>query len=124
CGNSLASPNELDTWWDEIYGAMFTVNDDAKFRINAFDWISPTLGFGRVLAARSGFDAIIGNPPYVRAQVLRTWAPEECDFYKRHYRSATGSFDIYVLFLERCFALLSEGGVLGFILPHNFWHAN
>ena len=55
---------------------------------------------------------------------LRHAAPEECDFYRRRYRSAgTGNYDIYVTFTERTLAELAENGLLGFIMPHKFWKA-
>jgi hypothetical protein len=67
-----------------------------------------------------GFDAIIGNPPYVRIQTLQKHAPEAAAYLRQHYAAARGSFDLYMPFLERGLALLSPEGVLGFIVP-NKW---
>ena len=74
---------------------------------------------------RRGFDAVIGNPPYIRIQTMKEWAPREVEFYKRRYISASkGNYDIYVVFVEHGLSLLSQGGCLGFILPHKFMTAS
>jgi len=71
-----------------------------------------------------GFDAVIGNPPYVRIQALKEWAPVEVEFYKQCYTAASkGNYDIYVVFVERVLQLLNERGRMGFILPHKFFQA-
>ena len=113
------------TIWDEKHGKLFSRDADVVFRMNAFDWSSETHGFGRVFAARRGFDCIIGNPPYIRVQELNRWAPEECEFYKWRYKSAAkGNYDIYVVFIERALEQLADEGLLGFICPHKFWQAS
>jgi len=124
CGNSLISPDDFDRWWDDTQGGLFSGDADTKFRINAFEWRSPTLGFGRLIGADGGFDCILGNPPYIRVQELNAWAPEECEFYKWRYKTAAaGNFDIYIVFTERALRLLDRSGLLGFIMPHKFWQA-
>ena len=74
--------------------------------------------------ALGGFDAVIGNPPYIRIQALKEWAPKEVEFYKRAYVSASkGNYDIYVVFVEKGLQLLNPNGLLGYILPHKFFNA-
>lgn len=76
-------------------------------------------GQGRRLTG-AGFDAIIGNPPYVRIQALgRSLA----DYCRRRFDTASGSFDTYVPFLERGLELLAPAGRLGFIVPSRFLKA-
>jgi hypothetical protein len=71
-----------------------------------------------------GFDCVIGNPPYVRIQHMKEWAPVEVEYYKEHYKSASsGNYDIYVVFAEKGLSLLNKQGKLGFILPHKFFNA-
>ena len=71
---------------------------------------------------RRGFDAVIGNPPYIRIQTLKEFAPREVEFYKRRYVSASkGNYDIYVVFVERGLSLLDRRGRLGYILPSKFF---
>ena len=51
---------------------------------------------------KGGFDAVIGNPPYIRIQTMKEWAPLEVEFYKSLYQSAAaGNYDIYVVFAEK-----------------------
>ncbi len=67
---------------------------------------------------------VIGNPPYVRIQAMKEWAPVEVEFYKGHYAAASkGNYDIYVVFVEKGLSLLSKRGLMGFILPHKFFNA-
>ena len=66
---------------------------------------------------------VIGNPPYIRIQALKEWAPLEVEFYKKRYVSASkGNYDIYVVFVEKGLNLLNSRGRLGFILPHKFFN--
>ncbi|TXD84288.1 N-6 DNA methylase [Subsaximicrobium wynnwilliamsii] len=67
-----------------------------------------------------GFDVVIGNPPYVRKQGLMEHYPETCVFYEKRYKSATANYDIYALFMERCYDLINRKGIVSFILPHKF----
>src|SRR5215211_3632502 len=63
-----------------------------------------------------GFDVIVGNPPYVRAENMPR---DERDYYMAgDFETAYGRFDIFILFLERAIKLLKEGGQLGFIVPY------
>lgn len=82
----------------------------------AFNWEQE---FPQVFA-KGGFDVVVGNPPYLRVQGLRTNFEEESKFYETHFESATGRFDIYVLFIEKAFTLISKEGKVSFILPHKF----
>ncbi|MBR6198809.1 MAG: Eco57I restriction-modification methylase domain-containing protein [Spirochaetales bacterium] len=75
-------------------------------------------------ASLGGFDCVIGNPPYLRVQGLRENYEEESKFYEKKYKSATGRFDFYILFMERGFSLLNKDGILSFILPHKFINAD
>lgn len=81
------------------------------------------LTFGHVMR-QGGFDCVIGNPPYVRIQHMKEWAPVEVEYYKEHYKAASsGNYDIYVVFVEKGLSVLKEQGRLGLILPHKFFNA-
>lgn len=113
CGNSLIGPEFYD-------GRLDLPDEETARRVNAFDWQAE---FPEAMAA-GGFDAVIGNPPYIRIQALQEWAPLEVEHYKKAYRAASkGNYDIYVVFVEKGLALLNERGRLGFILPHKFFNA-
>ncbi len=64
-----------------------------------------------------GFDAVIGNPPYVRIQEMGRDVAAYC---RQRYETAMGSFDAYVPFVERGISLLRPRGRLGFIVPSTF----
>jgi len=67
-----------------------------------------------------GFDVVIGNPPYLRIQGIKDAYPELPPYYEKNFQSATGNYDIYVLFMERSYGLINETGQVSFILPHKF----
>lgn len=114
CGNSLIGT-------DFYHGQQLDIlKEEEKYRINAFDW---NIDFKDVME-NGKFDAVIGNPPYIRIQTLREWAPIEADFYKDRYKSASsGNYDIYVVFIEKGLSLLNKNGFLGFIVPNKFFNA-
>lgn len=85
-------------------------------------FFDPLWMFGRSLG--EGFDIVIGNPPYLRVQGIQQANPAAADYYKRNYVSATGSFDLYVLFMERGLQLIRDGGVLNYINPDKWVNAS
>ena len=68
-----------------------------------------------------GFDAVVGNPPYVRIQELNATSPDEVKYFSI-FTSAIGSYDLYILFVEQSLKLLRERGQFGYILPNKFIH--
>lgn len=58
------------------------------------------------------FDFAIGNPPYVRQELIPTPLLTE---YRRRYHTIYDRADLYIPFIERSLSLLSKGGCLGFI---------
>jgi hypothetical protein len=112
CGNSLIGP--------DFYNGqqMSLLDDEQRYRVNVFDWQAE---FPEIFKA-GGFDAVIGNPPYVSIQTMNDFAPEQVQYYSSHYASAgKGNYDIYVVFAERALSLLTSRGLLGYILPSKFF---
>lgn len=68
---------------------------------------------------QEGFDAVIGNPPYVFARG-KSFAENVKKYYYDHYELANYQLNTYLLFIERAYKLLKEGGWFGFIVP-NTW---
>jgi len=58
------------------------------------------------------FDFVIGNPPYVRQELIP--APLLAE-YRCRYKTMFDRADIYIPFIERSLSVLSDGGSLGFI---------
>jgi type I restriction-modification system DNA methylase subunit len=65
----------------------------------------------------AGFDAVIGNPPYVRGETLGIVKEK---YFKPEYQVYTSSSDIYVYFYELANKNLRKGGRLGFITSNKF----
>ncbi|MBE7435827.1 MAG: Eco57I restriction-modification methylase domain-containing protein [Anaerolineales bacterium] len=115
CGNSLIGN-------DYYEGRQLTmlVDEEERYRVNAFDWKAE---FSQVFI-QGGFDAVIGNPPYIRIQTLQESSPIDVEFFKKRYEAASkGNYDIYVVFVEKGLDVLNKNGRLGFILPHKFFNA-
>jgi hypothetical protein len=64
-----------------------------------------------------GFDAVIGNPPYVSVTQIEAGVRQALPHF---YQSATGRFDLYIVFTERAISLLRDCGMFGFIEPIKF----
>lgn len=72
---------------------------------------------------RQKFDYVIGNPPWgtvLRGKLGPLGSEEKRAEYKKQFKSATGKYDIYVLFMERGIELLRDNGTLGFITQVNY----
>jgi type I restriction-modification system DNA methylase subunit len=112
CGNSLIGPNYFT-------GKLIADPEEMK-RVNPFDW---NREFPDAMKA-GGFDCILGNPPYIRIQTLKEWAPLEVEIYKELFGAGrTGNYDIFVIFLEQGLKLLNSHGRLGYICPHKFFNS-
>ncbi len=85
------------------------------------DWLDPEWMFG----VKDGFDVVIGNPPYVRADFPD---PAHQELRQRvvdsdRYETLWEKWDLYIPFIERGFRLLREGGVITFIVSDAYCHA-
>ena len=58
------------------------------------------------------FDFVVGNPPYVRQELIP--APLLAE-YRIRFETIYDRADIYIPFIERSLKVLSDGGMLGFI---------
>ncbi|HEX5844916.1 MAG TPA: Eco57I restriction-modification methylase domain-containing protein, partial [Rhodoplanes sp.] len=87
--------------------------DDPEFTEHPFDWRA---AFPEVFA-QGGFDVVIGNPPYVRMELIKPVKP----YLENHYVVAADRTDLYAYFFERSVGLLKEGGRLGYISSSTFF---
>lgn len=93
-----------------------TVKYDKLYK-NAFEW---RYEFPSLLDDNGdfkGFDLVIGNPPYLRIQGIREVNPDFADELVEKYKSATGSFDLYVTFVERGLQIINGSGIVNYIMP-------
>jgi len=67
-----------------------------------------------------GFDAIIGNPPYVRHELL---AEDIKRALKESYKAYDGMADLYVYFFEQGLHLLRPGGRMGYVVTNKWLKA-
>ncbi|MFO0886279.1 MAG: N-6 DNA methylase [Pirellulales bacterium] len=71
-----------------------------------------------------GFDVVLSNPPYKNIrQIARTHGPQMQKHLRETYRCAQGSFDLYMLFVERAYDLLAKGGIAGMLIPNRWTSA-
>lgn len=89
--------------------------EDSSFayRSHGFEWKT---GFPEIFAA-GGFDVVLGNPPYVRMELIKPMKP----WLEKRYEVVSDRADLYAYFFERGIKLLKPGGRLGFISSSTFF---
>ncbi|MBC7523237.1 MAG: Eco57I restriction-modification methylase domain-containing protein [Flavobacterium sp.] len=84
-----------------------------------FDW---KLDFPEIMneqvAKKSGFDIVIGNPPYVDSETMVANMPIEREYLKNNYETTTGNWDLFVVFIEKGLKLCNYYGNFSFIIPN------
>lgn len=104
-GNALVSPSEA---------REVCANSKDLESIIPLDW--------SLINDGEPFDAIVGNPPYVKTEDLHTLLPNaEFKAYTKAYKSSHRQFDKYFLFIERALGRLTDGGYACFIVPNKFF---
>ncbi|WP_414837085.1 Eco57I restriction-modification methylase domain-containing protein [Candidatus Nanohalococcus occultus] len=84
-------------------------------KLNYFHW---ELEFPKVFfGEKEGFDAVVGNPPYVKVQILDD---DLKDYLRNSYNTAKGKFDLYIPFTERSYKITGVGDNFSYILPSKF----
>ena len=110
CGNSLIAPDFYDGRQQEMF------DEDELYRVNAFDWQAE---FPEVFKGKNpGFDAVIGNPPYVLLQSLGE--REVASYLSNKFGCAAYKIDTYHLFIEQSCWLAADTGMIGMITPNTF----
>jgi len=110
CGNSLIGPD----FYEGRQSGLF--DEEEMYRVNAFDWSAE---FAEIMK-RGGFDAVIGNPPYVRMEMFK----DVKQYLRDHFQSHDERTDLYVYFIEKEHDLLCEKGRFGMIVSNKFIRAN
>lgn len=115
CGNSLIGSDFYDQ------PGLPEMDTDAHLRINVFDWDGKD-GFPEIMKG-GGFDAVVGNPPYLGGREWKEANGCQYDYFIGKYEVAEYQFDIYALFIEQTVRLVSKTGYVGLITP-NTWLNN
>jgi predicted type IV restriction endonuclease len=111
CGNSLIGPDFCDN------EQMMLLDEEENYRINVFDWEE---SFPQVFQGDNpGFDAVIGNPPYIRMEAFTLLKP----YLRSHFQVHAERADLYAYFLEKGLGLLRPEGYLGEIVSNKFIRA-
>lgn len=92
-----------------------SIISDSGVHPKAFDWEK---AFPEVFA-KGGFDVVVGNPPYVRQELLGPYKP----WLAEHYATYHGMADLYVYFYELGIRVLKPGGLLSFIVTNKWMKA-
>jgi hypothetical protein len=98
CGNSLIASD-------------FSLVPEDLVRVKAFDW---DVQFATIMKD-GGFDAVIGNPPYVLIE-----DGQEKGYLQTTYRCDEGKPDLFKYFIEQSHRLLCNAGRFGMIFPSSF----
>lgn len=93
-----------------------SVVSDPAVHPRAFDWQG---AFPGQVMAQGGFDVVVGNPPYVRQELLTPYKP----WLQAHYESYHGMADLYVYFYELALRVLKPGGLMSYIVTNKWMKA-
>jgi len=107
-GNSLI---DLD-----FYDGQIDFEPALEKKAKPFSWQQ---GFKEVFK-QGGFDAVIGNPPYVRQELLSDYK----NYFQRTYKVYHGVADLYSYFFEKGIGLLTKKGLFGIIVANKWMRAN
>jgi len=103
CGNSLIG-TDIST------GLPFDTGEERKLNPMDFQQRFPEI------MKRGGFDAIVGNPPYIRMEEFKPIK----DYLREHYQAHADRADIFFYFIERAIGRISDKGSLGYIVSNTF----
>jgi hypothetical protein len=120
CGNSLIGPDFFDGRLD--------LDEEERRRINAFDWkaefpqVFPPLKRGGQGGFQGGFDAVIGNPPYLNIDDVWGKGDSRLQAIKNAYPEIyNDKTDILFYFLAKAVSISKR--LVGFIVSRAFLEA-
>jgi hypothetical protein len=117
-GRTIAAPARFTEWLD----AADRLADERRFFHYELEF--PEVYFdrnGQALGEQAGFDAVIGNPPYVRQEQMAPFKPYFASEYRDTYH---GVADLYVYFFDQGLRQLRQGGRLSYICSNSWLQTN
>lgn len=110
--------DKLDSNIDRLEATIDNIRKN-KIYARAFEWRLEFPDVMDVDGSFTGFDVIIGNPPYVFGGNEGITAIEK-QYFKDQYITGKGKVNLFTLFIERSFDLLIPEGQFAFIIPNTF----
>lgn len=98
--------------------ALKSGEDIEKFEFNLFVGDSLDFKWADKTSSFKGFDAILGNPPYVSDRYLSKETKEKLKAFEV---CQIGNLDLYIPFFQIGIENLSENGILGYITMNSFF---
>lgn len=116
CGNALIGSD----FYDEPLPKTSNPLLQQLHPVRPFDWQT---AFSEVMHT-GGFDVVIGNPPYIDSEWMTTFLPGWRSYCTSHYRTATGNWDLFCVFIEKAMELCQPGGLTSLIVPNKLASAS
>lgn len=110
-GNIKSGNSLIDT---DYYDNQLDFGEEKK--IKPFSWRN---AFPDVFK-QDGFDVVIGNPPYVRQEMLG----KQKDYFREHFQVYHGMADLYSYFVEKSLKLINQDGLYGVIVANKWMRGN
>jgi hypothetical protein len=103
----------LEAAWGKLVATATTLKWGANFSLTPFHW---EIEFPEVFSENSGFDAIVGNPPFLGGKSISTnFGNPYSHWLETCHPGGTRSADLVAHFFRRAFSLVRPGGVFGLI---------
>lgn len=99
----------------ELIKEKFDIQADKKLPVFQLDSLE-----NLTICAFNEYDLVVTNPPFLRYQQIDN---KKRDKYKEQYTSATGHFDTYVLFVEKCIKMAKQNGEIVILTSDKFMTA-
>jgi hypothetical protein len=103
----------LEATWVKLGATAATLKGAANPSLTPFHW---EIEFPEVFSQSGGFDAIVGNPPFLGGKSISTnFGNPYSHWLETCHPGGTRSADLVAHFFRRAFTLLKPGGVFGLI---------
>jgi len=95
CGNSLIGPDFYENQ------QLLLLDEEESYRINVFDW---NQGFPEAMKS-GGFDAVIGNPPYVD---IKGMPKDEVEYVFSKFAFSNNRINLFAAFIEKSLGIAKD----------------